>query len=67
MNEFIRGINNTLILMNDIEKRFFISSLQNMELIKRTIDKSDDFFNSFFYNKTREEIFSWIEDEALEW
>lgn len=36
-------------------------------MMKNSINHSDDFFDTFFKNKTKEEIKEWINKEAEEW
>lgn len=56
-----------MILLNDFDKSFFIIVQKNLTMMKNSIEHSDDFFNTFFKNKSREEIKEWIEKEAEKW
>ena len=52
---------------NKTENDFYNLALQQMVYMKNSINHSEDFFNMFFKNKTKEEIMDWIDEESKKW
>lgn len=67
MDNLIKQLNETLFFLNDLEKEFFLLGQNNLIMMKNSINHSDDFFDTFFKDKTEEEIKEWINKEAEEW
>lgn len=67
MDNLIKQLNETLFFLNDLEKGFFILGQNNLTMMKNSINHSDDFFDTFFKDKTEEKIKEWINKEAEEW
>lgn len=67
MDSLIKQLNETLYFLNDLEKEFFILGQNNLTMMKNSINHSDDFFDTFFKDKTKEEIEEWINKEAEGW
>ena len=67
MDNLIKQLNETLFFLNDLEKEFFLLGQNNLIMMKNSINHSDDFFDTFFKDKTKEEIKEWINKEAEEW
>ena len=67
MDSLIKQLNETLFFLNDFEKEFFILCQNNLIMMKNSINHSDDFFDTFFKDKTKEEIKEWINKEVEEW
>ena len=60
-------MNETIFFLNDKDKSFFITAHNNLIMMQNSINHSDDFFNSFFKDKTENEIKAWIDKEATKW
>lgn len=67
MDSLIKQLNETLYFLNGLEKEFFILCQNNLIMMKNSINHSDDFFDTFFKDKTKEEIKEWINKEVEEW
>ena len=67
MDSLIKQLNETLFFLNDLEKGFFILGQNNLTMMKNSINHSDDFFDTIFKDKTKEEIKEWINKEVEEW
>lgn len=67
MDSLIKQLSETLFFLNDFEKEFFILGQNNLTMMKNSINHSDDFFDTFFKDKTKEEIKEWINKEVEEW
>lgn len=67
MDNLIKQLNETLFFLNDLEKEFFLLGQNNLIMMKNSINHSDDFFDTFFKDKTEEEVKEWINKEAEEW
>lgn len=67
LDQFILQVNEILYFSNEVEKKFFIIARNNLIMMKNSINHSEDFFNSFFKNKTEKEVKKWIEKEAEKW
>lgn len=52
---------------NKTENDFYNLALQQMVYMKNSINHSEDFFNMFFKDKTKEEIMDWIDEESKKW
>ncbi len=60
-------IKESMYFSNDFENDFYRLALQQMVYMQNSINHSEDFFNHFFKNKTKEEIIDWIEEESKRW
>lgn len=60
-------LNETMYFLNRQEILFFQFAQKQLQLIKNSINHSDDFFSEYFKNKNRNEIIKWIEKEAQKW
>lgn len=65
--DLTQRVQETIPFLNDLEKGFYVLSIQQMNAMRRTIDHNDEFFQTFFYNKTYQEVMQWIEDESKKW
>lgn len=67
LQELQESLNEIGFLSNNIEKSFVNLSLYKMATMKNSINHSNDFYNNFFFNKTKEEIKQWINEESKKW
>lgn len=52
---------------SNIEKSFINLSQYKIATMKNSIKHSDDFYNDFFFDKTKEEIKQWVNEESKKW
>lgn len=64
LQEFLNEID---FFSSNIERSFVNLSRYKIATIKNSINHSDDFYNDFFFNKTKEEIKQWINEESKKW
>ena len=57
----------TLPLLNDIDKKFYILSINQLNAMRKTITRKRDFFEKYFLNKTYSEVIEWIDNESKKW
>lgn len=60
-------LNETMYFLNRQEILFFQFAQKQLQLMKNSINHSDDFFSQYFENKNQDEIIEWIEKEAQKW
>lgn len=60
-------LNETMYFLNRQEILFFQFVQKQLQLMKNSINHSDDFFSQYFENKNQDEIIEWIEKEARKW
>lgn len=60
-------LDETILFLTRQEMIFFQLAKQQLRAIKNSINHSDDFFSSYFEDKTEEDIINWIEKEAQKW
>lgn len=66
LNELCTNVSESAQSLN-IEFIFCSIAINQMSLMKNSINNSEDFFNTFFKDKTREEIVNWINEESKNW
>ena len=64
-------------LLNTLNEVYNFSPVRELYLLeeahrqftymKNSINHSDDFFNTFFKDKTRDEIVEWVDNESKKW
>ena len=60
-------LDETMYFLNRQEILFFQFAQKQLQLMKNSINHSDDFFSQYFENKNQDEIIEWIEKEAQKW
>ena len=60
-------LNETMYFLSRQEIPFFQFAQKQLQLMKNSINHSDDFFTQYFEEKNRDEIIKWIEKEAQKW
>lgn len=60
-------LNETMYFLSRQEIPFFQFAQKQLQLMKNSINHSDDFFTQYFEGKNRDEIIKWIEKEAQKW
>lgn len=54
-------------LLNDFEKEFYLLAIKQLLAMQRTIIHDKKFFETYFLNKTYEEVYDWIDKESKKW
>lgn len=67
LQELQESLNEIDFFCSNIERSFINLSRYKMATIKNSINHSDDFYNTFFFGKTKEEIKQWINEESKKW
>lgn len=67
LNNLIEKIEEEGFFVAPKDIRFLQITQNNLIAMRNSINHSEDFFESFFKDKTKEEIIEWIEDESEKW
>lgn len=65
--DLIGRLQETLFFLGEMDKRFCILTIQQLEAMRRTIDHNNEFYQTYFHNKTHKEIIDWIYKESEKW
>lgn len=68
LDELIEYLNLLINFSTKREINFLSFAIRQLYAMKNSIDRSDNqFFDSFFLDKTKDEVIEWIESEAKKW
>lgn len=65
--ELSQNFQELMPLLNDFDKMFYQLAFQQLHAMRNTIDGNNEFFETYFKDKTREEIKEWINKESKKW
>lgn len=67
LNDLFNQLEETKPFVGTKDLAFFQLAQNNLIAMRNSINHSEDFFETFFKNKTKKEIQEWVEDEAKKW
>ena len=56
-----------ILFARPFEIKFYRLCQKQLQLMRNTIDRNDEFYNQYFKDKTYREVMNWIEEESEKW